>query len=136
MQPQKRDTASKKLFTISITTIRTLKKAHCANIQNHIDSVGKKNLDLKVILNGKGISLLLKPDAVKDATGNATDDIQMDISGLKEQGVAFQVCANTLRANRIRYEKDLYDVSKADIVPSGVAELARLQGLGYAYIKP
>jgi intracellular sulfur oxidation DsrE/DsrF family protein len=27
-------------------------------------------------------------------------------------------------------------VEEADIVPSGVAEVARLQGLGYAYIKP
>jgi hypothetical protein len=30
----------------------------------------------------------------------------------------------------------LYDTSEADIVPSGVAELSRLQQLGYTYIKP
>jgi intracellular sulfur oxidation DsrE/DsrF family protein len=33
-------------------------------------------------------------------------------------------------------DNDLYDVDKADIVPSGVAELAKLQAEGYTYIKP
>ena len=48
----------------------------------------------------------------------------------------FNVCANTLRGKKVNYEADLYDVSKADIVPSGVAELAKLQAMGYTYIKP
>jgi intracellular sulfur oxidation DsrE/DsrF family protein len=30
----------------------------------------------------------------------------------------------------------LYAVGEDDIVPSGVAELARLQGMGFAYIHP
>jgi len=36
----------------------------------------------------------------------------------------------------VNLETDLHDVSKADVVPSGVAELAILQGQGFAYIKP
>ncbi len=32
--------------------------------------------------------------------------------------------------------QDLYGVKDEDIVPSGVAEIARLQGLGYVYIHP
>jgi intracellular sulfur oxidation DsrE/DsrF family protein len=32
--------------------------------------------------------------------------------------------------------EDLYDASEADVVPSGVAELARLESMGYSYIKP
>lgn len=109
------------------------------NIQNHINAVGAENLDLKVVLHGNGISLLLEPDAVqhtKLSTGNATEQIQAKISGLKAQGVAFQICANTLKGKQVNYEDDLYDVREADIVPSGVAELARLQAMGYAYIKP
>ncbi len=109
------------------------------NIQNHINAVGKENLDLKVVLHGKGLSLLLEPDALKNTKlkyGNATDIITARIDGLKEQGISFQVCANTLKGKKINYEEDLYDVSKGDIVPSGVAELARLQAMGYAYIKP
>ena len=109
------------------------------NIQNHINAVGAAKLVLKVVMHGKGLTLLLEPDSVKDTklkVGNATDEMQAKISGLKNQGVEFKVCANTLRGKKISYEDDLYDVSKADIVPSGVAELAHLQAQGYAYIKP
>ncbi len=109
------------------------------NIQNHINAVGAENLDLKVVMHGKGLTLLLTPDAVANTKlkmGNATDDIQAKISGLKDQGVGFQVCSNTLKGKKIDHEADLYDVDAADIVPSGVAELARLQAMGYTYIKP
>lgn len=109
------------------------------NIQNHINAVGAENLDLKVVLHGKGLSLLLEPDALKRTKlkfANATDEMQAKIAGLKDQGVVFNVCANTLKGKKITYDTDLYDVDKADIVPSGVAELAKLQAQGYTYIKP
>jgi intracellular sulfur oxidation DsrE/DsrF family protein len=109
------------------------------NAQNHINAVGAENLDFKIVMHGKGLSLLLTPDAAahtKLPNGNATDEIQAKIAGLKDQGVGFQVCANTLKGKKIDYENDLYDVDKADIVPSGVAELSRLQAMGYTYIKP
>jgi len=109
------------------------------NIQNHINAVGAQNLDFKVVMHGKGLSLLLTPDAVEKTKlkhGNASDQMQAKVAGLKDQGVSFQVCANTLKGKKISYEDDLYDVDKADIVPSGVAELAHLQAMGYTYIKP
>lgn len=107
------------------------------NIQNHINAVGKDNLDLKVVLHGKGLTLLLDPTAnTKFPGGNATDVITAKIAGLKDQGVNFHVCANTVRGKKVDYENDLYDVGKGDIVPSGVAELAKLQAQGYTYIKP
>ncbi len=109
------------------------------NIQNHINAVGAENLDLKVVMHGNGLTMLLTPDAAertKMKQGNATDEIQAKISGLKDQGIGFEVCSNTLKGKKVDYKHDLYDVSDADIVPSGVAELARLQAMGYAYIKP
>ena len=109
------------------------------NIQNHINAVGKENLELKVVMHGKGLSMVLEPDALKNTKlkiGNATDVITAKIDGLKQQGVKFNVCANTLRGKKINYTEDLYDVTKADIVPSGVAEVAKLQAQGYAYIRP
>ena len=107
------------------------------NIQNHINAVGKENLDLKVVLHGKGLTLLLDPTSkTKFPKGNASDTITAKITGLKDQGVGFHVCSNTLRGKKVDYENDLYDVSKKDIVPSGVAELAKLQAEGYTYIKP
>ena len=109
------------------------------NIQNHINAVGAENLDLKVVMHGKGLTMLLTPDAAertKLKQGNASDEIQAKIAGLKDQGIGFQVCSNTLKGKKIDYKHDLYDVADADIVPSGVAELARLQAMGYTYIKP
>ena len=113
-------------------------KAALGNIQNHINAVGKDNLDLKVVLHGDGVALLLYPDAkgkTKMKQANATDEMQAKITGLKQQGVQIQVCANTLKGRNVD-AKDLYDVVQADIVPSGVAQLAILQSQGYAYIKP
>jgi intracellular sulfur oxidation DsrE/DsrF family protein len=109
------------------------------NIQNHINAVGAENLDLKVVMHGDGLALLLYPDAMahtKMKMANADEQLQAKIAGLKDQGIQFQVCANTLKGRKIDAENDLYDVSKADIVPSGVAQLAILQSQGYAYIKP
>ena len=109
------------------------------NIQNHINAVGVENLDLKVVLHGKGLSLLLTPEMAsktKLKMGNASDEMQAKIAGLKDQGVSFQVCSNTLKGKKVNYEDDLYDVDKADVVSSGVAELASLQAKGYTYIKP
>jgi intracellular sulfur oxidation DsrE/DsrF family protein len=103
-------------------------KAALGNIQNHINAVGAKNLDLKVVLHGNGVYLLR--DTVKNL------QLQGTVSNLKRQNVAFAACKNTLTGRKINAEKDLFEVFDDDIVPSGVAELARLQGMGYTYIKP
>jgi intracellular sulfur oxidation DsrE/DsrF family protein len=110
------------------------------NIQNHINAVGAENLDLKVVLHGNGLALLLEPDALarlkKFKYANANEGMTAKIDGLKNQGIEFNVCANTVRGRKVDVETDLYNVDKGDIVPSGVAEVARLQQMGYAYIKP
>lgn len=111
------------------------------NIQNHINAVGAENLDLKVVMHGNGVSLVLLPEALgkvsdKMKHANANDQMAARIDGLKSQNVEFKICANTLKGRKINYEQDLYNVEDADIVPSGVAELAHLQSMGYAYIKP
>ena len=98
------------------------------NIQNHINAVGAENLDVKVVLHGNGVGLLM----------SAVDNqkLQMDVTNLKTQNVAFQVCNNTLTGRKISYSDDLFEVFEDDIVPSGVAELSHLQHQGYTYIKP
>ena len=109
------------------------------NIQNHINAVGADNLDLKVVMHGNGLSLLLEPDELasvpKMKHANATPEIQAKISGLKEQNVSFHVCANTLKGKKINLDQ-LYDSDEGNVIPSGVAEVAHLQAQGYAYIKP
>jgi uncharacterized protein len=112
--------------------------AALGNVQNHIAAVGADKMDVKVVLHGDGLSLLLYPDTLAETkmkTANATEEMQARIAGLKVQGVQFQVCNNTVKGRNIPLD-GLYDVSDADIVQSGVAQLAILQGQGYAYIKP
>jgi intracellular sulfur oxidation DsrE/DsrF family protein len=110
------------------------------NIQNHINAVGAENLDLKVVLHGNGLALLLEPDSLaklkKFKYANADDTMTAKIDNLKDQGIEFNVCANTVRGRKVDVNDDLYNVDKADIVPSGVAEVARLQQMGYSYVKP
>ena len=104
-----------------------LYEAAMTNVQNHISAVGADKADIKVVMHGLGLDMLM------DAKTN--DSIRAKISSLKNQQVAFQVCGIALERRKIDY-KNLYDVSEGDIVPSGVAEIARLQHQGYAYIKP
>jgi intracellular sulfur oxidation DsrE/DsrF family protein len=98
------------------------------NIQNHIDAVGKDDIDVKIVLHGDGVDLLKQ----------AKDDLkfQGNVTNLKTQNVAFNVCSNTLTGRKIDKDKDLFEVYDDDVVPSGVAELSRLQAMGYTYIKP
>ncbi len=98
------------------------------NIQNHINAVGAENMEIKVVLHGNGVSLL------KSAVTN--QKLQGDVTNLKTQNVAFNVCNNTLTGRKIDYKKDLFEVFDDNIVPSGVAELSYLQQQGYTYIKP
>jgi len=110
------------------------------NIQNHINAVGADQLELKVVLHGHGLSLLINPDALprlpKFRHANADESMSARIDSLKAQGVTFQVCANTIKGRQVNVATDLYDVNPTDIVPSGVAQLAHLQTQGYTYIKP
>ncbi len=116
-----------------------VQRAALTNIQNHIDAVGVDNLELKVVLHGDGLSLLLEPDSLPQLPkfSRANADLQMTarIDTLKGQGVRFAVCRKTLQARDAK-QSDLYDVADEDVVPSGVAELAHLQGRGFAYVKP
>jgi len=98
------------------------------NVNNHIKAVGADKLDIKVVMHGKGVTLL--------KIANTDLDMQQKVIGLKKDGVKFNVCNNTLVGKKIDYKNDLFDVSKEDIVASGVAEVAALQKKGYAYIKP
>ena len=52
----------------------------------------------------------------------------------RRKGVEFRICQNSMNAYKLT-KADLVD--KVQVVPSGVAEIARLQTReGYAYIRP
>lgn len=110
------------------------------NIQAHLNSVEKGSLDLIVVLHGRGLSMLLYPSAAENLRsldpGNANEVMQAQIDGLRNQGIHFRVCATSARLRNIEITEHLYNVDEADIIYSGVAELAKLQMAGYTYIKP
>lgn len=97
------------------------------NVTNHLNA--EPGVKIVVVAFGKGIDFLL--DDAKDASGNPYDAA---VAGLTQRGVAFRVCRNTLVARGIDERKVN---PEASVVPSGVAEIARLQFRDhYAYLRP
>ena len=96
------------------------------SIKNHIDAVGQGHVEIRVVGFGDGVDLLRMAVTDRDIAGR--------VDALRAQGVRFLVCANTLRGRNIDWHT-LYGLKQDDIVPSGVAEIARLQGLGFVYLR-
>ena len=113
-------------------------RAALRNVLNHLNDVGDDRLDIRVVVQGSGVTMLVLPDGAdgQQVPGNATDAVQVRIEDLKIRGVSFAVCGNSLKRREIRSTDRLLDVAADDIVDSGLAELVRLQGNGYTYIKP
>ncbi len=97
------------------------------NVRNHL--AADPTVKIVVVANGRGIDFLL--DGAQDKNGNPFDAIVQD---LVTQRVEFRACRFTLEARKIDPSKLL---PEATLVPSGVAEAARLQAReGFAYIRP
>ncbi|MBD3670959.1 MAG: DsrE family protein [Gammaproteobacteria bacterium] len=98
------------------------------NVKNHLNAVGDENSDIIVVTHSKGAFTLV--DGAKDAKGKEMKD---QVNTLANRGVKFQICANTIRGKKI--DKNKININ-AEVVPSGVAQIAHLQQMGYYYIKP
>ncbi len=97
------------------------------NIRNHL--AADPSAKITVVTNGNGIEFLL--EGAKDRNGNPYEVIVQD---LVSKGVDFRVCNNTLMTRKIDRSKV---IQEATIVPSGVAEAAKLQAReGYVYLRP
>ena len=97
------------------------------NIRNHLEV--NPQAHIVVVAHAQGVDYLMK--GKKDANGNPYETIVQD---LKSQGVTFDVCEITLRNRKLT--KDMF-IDDVDYVPSGVAEITRLQTReGYAYLRP
>jgi intracellular sulfur oxidation DsrE/DsrF family protein len=84
---------------------------------------------IAVVTHGPGIDFLL--EGAKDSKGREFSGMVGELSG---KGVQFRVCNNTLVTRNVDPSKV---VMEAKIVPSGVAEVARLQAKeGFVYLKP
>jgi len=124
---QAADMPNKAVYHLNSKELETQKDV-LRNAQNHLDAVGKDNIDLRIVMHAGGVSML--------RTAKTDESVKSSIDSLKLQGVKFIVCKKTLERGNIDYKKDLYDVSEKDLVPSGVAEIALLQAKGFGYVKP
>ncbi|WP_135825133.1 DsrE family protein [Halorussus ruber] len=103
---------------------QTAQRHALLNAQNLLedDSVTVKNVVF--VANGKGVKVYTPP--------SEENEFRETITSLQDRGVEFRACGNAM---------DALDLTKADLVdgvepvPSAVGELARLQELGYGYIK-
>jgi intracellular sulfur oxidation DsrE/DsrF family protein len=97
------------------------------NVRNHLSA--DPSAKIVVVTHGLGTDFLL--DGAKDSKGREFSGV---VSDLSSKGVQFRVCNNTLVSRNVDPSKVSMD---AKIVPSGVAEVARLQAKeGYVYLKP
>jgi len=97
------------------------------NVRNHLNADPKAQI--AVVTHGPGIDFLL--EGAKDSQGREFSGAVGELAG---RGVQFRVCNNTLTTRKIEPSRVLME---GKIVPSGVAEVARLQSReGYVYLKP
>jgi intracellular sulfur oxidation DsrE/DsrF family protein len=97
------------------------------NIGNHLEVNPKARI--VVVTHAQGVDFLM--DGAKDKSGNPYN---IRVEELKAQGVRFDVCEITLRNRKITRSRF---IPEATFVPSGVAEITRLQQReGYAYLRP
>jgi intracellular sulfur oxidation DsrE/DsrF family protein len=97
------------------------------NIRNHLSA--DPTAKISVVTHANGIDFLL--DGAKDKNGN---DYVSNVQELVKRGVDFRLCRLTLERRNIDAKKV---IEEARLVPSGIAEVARLQAReGYVYLKP
>lgn len=97
------------------------------NIAFHLEASPKAHF--VVVTHNNGIDFLLR-----DAKENGGNPFEPRVATLAARGVEFRVCKNTLN---VRHIPPAEVIALAQLVPSGIAEVGRLQTEeGYAYLKP
>jgi intracellular sulfur oxidation DsrE/DsrF family protein len=97
------------------------------NIRNHLTA--DPSAKIVVVTHAGGVQFLL--DGAIDGNGAPFEAAVQDLKG---KGVDFRVCRFTLERQNIDSKKV---IPEASLVPSGVAEVSRLQFKeGFAYLRP
>jgi len=97
------------------------------NIRNHLTADPKAKI--VVVTHASGVQFLL--DGAIDGNGAP---FEAAVQELKAKGVDFRVCRFTLERQNIDPKRV---IPEASLVPSGVAEVSRLQFKeGFAYLRP
>ena len=97
------------------------------NIRNHIKGVGgPENVEIILVAHGPALKAFHSMDA--------EDRVSSTVSDLQSQGVQFEACGNTMRAQSVAIGDLLPDFFQRD--EGGVVRIAELQSKGYIYIRP
>lgn len=97
------------------------------NIRNHLEA--DPEVKIVVVSHGAGLDFLLD-----GAVGPNGQPFAGAIADLTNKGVRFAACNNTLQTRKIARDRL---VLEAVVVPSGVAEVARLQAREqFVYLRP
>lgn len=97
------------------------------NVGNHKDV--NPAAQIVVVTHALGVDFMM--EGAKDKNGNPYNVM---VEGLVGRGVVFDVCEITLKNRKLERKQF---IPEATFVPSGVAEIGKLQARGgFAYIKP
>ncbi len=97
------------------------------NAGNHLDV----NPQAKIVLVTHALGVDFLMDGARDKNGNPYN---VAVEALTERGVIFDVCEITLKSRKLDRKQF---IPEAKFVPSGVAEIGKLQARGgFAYLKP
>lgn len=96
------------------------------NAKNQLDT--EPSTQITFVTHANGVDFLMN-DA-KDRNGNA---YEVAVQELVRRGVKFEVCEITLKNRQLK--KDQF-IAEAAFTPSGVVRITKLQGQGYAYLRP
>ena len=97
------------------------------NMQNHIDGVGgPENINMVLVVHGPAVNALNEIEA--------TEKVSSGVASLREQGVAFEMCGNTLEVFNLELDELLPGF--VEVSQGGVTRIGELQTQGYVYIRP
>jgi hypothetical protein len=97
------------------------------NLQNHVDGVGGPGkADIRLVVHGPALRAFHALAAQEHTTAT--------MQKLVKEGVGFDACANTMKAQGVKLD----DLIPGFIVAEkgGVVRIAELQQQGYAYLRP
>jgi hypothetical protein len=108
--------------------VSELEKANftLGNIANHIKGVGgPENVEIILVAHGPALKAFHKM--------SADEKVSKRVEMLQSQGVNFEACGNTMRAQAVALDDLLPNMFKRD--EGGVVRIADLQSKGYIYIR-
>ena len=109
-----------------IADAQTQALAGLRNVKNQLDT--EPTTQITVVTHAQGVDFLMQ-----DATDRNGNPYEVMVQGLVARGVKFEVCEITMKNRNLKKEQF---ISEASFTPSGVVRITRLQGQGYAYIRP